>query len=227
MFNDRVPAWLIVLCMLWSVPTCKAKSQTPSPESRPNQAQREGQKNSESPDEKSCRVFVQKFYDWRVSLLISMFCPNPLKGTAADQESIDRANQECKVVSEYRNAEKLSLDQVLAPKLRHYLKLEEKAQGNDDPGLDFDPYLNTQDSSPKFVVDNVRITGNRCDAVVHGYDDGQPREEVMPELSKTNGRWIIENFHYKFDQDGGKPPRVDDLIHMIREYIGEIKYPSQ
>jgi len=25
---------------------------------------------------------------------------------------------------------------------------------------------------------------------------------------KTNDRWIIENFHYKFDQDVGKPPRM-------------------
>jgi len=110
MFNDRVPARAIVLCMLWGVFTCAANSQVPSPESRPNDAQRPRLKNSESADEKSCLVFVQKFYDWRVSLMISMFCPNPLKGTAADQESIDRADQECKVVSEYRNAEKLSLD---------------------------------------------------------------------------------------------------------------------
>ena len=82
--------------------------------------------------------------------------------------------------------------------------------------------MNTQDSSPKFVVNNVRIGGKRCDAIVHGYDQGEQREQVMPELSKINGRRTIADFRYKFDQNEVKPYQNDDLIYMIREYIGEV-----
>jgi hypothetical protein len=184
---------------------------------------------AQSKEELSCQVFVQKFYDWRVSLLVDDFCRDTLKGTNASQEAIKEDEEECKIASAYRNAEKLSIEKELSPELRHYLKREEEVQKKEeDAGLDFDPYLNTQDPSPKFVVDSVHVSGNRCDAMVHGYDlGGQKREEIMPELSRTNGGWIIENFHYKFDLNDGKPPQNDNLIHMIREYIGEEKYPAQ
>jgi len=184
----------------------------------------------QSKEEQSCQEFVQKFYDWRVSLLVDgLFCRDTLKGTNASQEAIQEDEEECKVASAYRNAEKLSIEKELSPKLQHYLKLEEERQKKEeDPGLDFDPYLNTQDPSPKFVADGVHVSGNSCNALVHGYDlRGQKREEIMPELSRTNGGWIIENFHYKFDMHDGKPPQDDNLIHMLREYLGEEKYPSQ
>ncbi len=179
-------------------------------------------------DEATCRAFVQKFYDWRVSLLIDMFCPNPLKGTAADQEAIRTADEECKAVSTYRNAEKLSLDQVLSPKLLQYLKREEAMQKKEgDAGLDFDPYLNTQDPSPKYVVGSIRVKDAHCDAVVHGYDQGgRQRDEIMPELAKISGRWYFENFHYHFESEPGQPAQNDDLVHMIREYLGDIPYPN-
>ncbi len=157
-------------------------------------------------------------------MIDDIFCSHSLKGPHASQEAIDAQEEECRIASAYRNAEKLSLDQVLTPRLQHYLKQEEAVQAKEkDAGLDFDPYLNTQDPSPKFVVDDVHVNGNRCDAIVHGYDQGAQREEVMPELSKTEDRWIIENFHYKFDYNDGKPARGDDLIHLIRQYVGEVK----
>ena len=223
MVSSKALALAVVLGTVLNLSACRRNPPSASSEPKPDQIQPASKNGSESPDQKSCRAFVQKFYDWRVSLLIDTFCPNPLKGTAADQEAISRADEECTVVSSYRNAEKLNPSRVLSPRLQHYLKREAQAQGPDDPGLDFDPYLNTQDPSPRYLVDSVRVDGNRCDAVVHGYDEGQQREEVMPELFRANGRWLIENFHYKFNYNDGKPPQDDDLIHMIREYIGEVK----
>jgi hypothetical protein len=183
----------------------------------------------QSKEEQSCQEFVQKFYDWRVSLLVDgLFCRDTLKGTNASQEAIKENEEECKVASAYRNAEKLNLQKELSPKLLHYLKMEEDVQKKEeDPGLDFDPYLNTQDPSPKFLVNSVYVSGNRCDALVHGYDRGQQHEEIMPELSRTNGGWVIENFHYRFDMHDGKPPQDDNLIHMLREYLGKEKYPAE
>jgi len=204
---------------------CKPKPHAALSEQKSNQVRGVNPKAPDSPDEISCRVFVQRFYDWRVSLNVDMFCSNSLKGSRASQEAIDAQEEECRIASLYRHAEKLSPNKVLSRKLLHYQHREEAVQAKDveDPGLDFDPYLNTQDPSPRFVVDDVRVNGNRCDAIVHGYDGGKQREEVMPELSKAGDGWVIENFHYKIDYNDGKPPQNDDLIHMIREYIGEVK----
>jgi hypothetical protein len=225
MLNYRVVACALVISTVSGLSACKSKPHATSSEQKPNQVQLASSKAPELSDEKSCQDFVQKFYDWRVSLLGDLFCSHSLKGTLASEEEIHEQEEECRVASAYRNAEKLSLNQVLSPKLVHYLKREDAEQAKEeDAGLDFDPYLNTQDPSPKFVVDSVNVKGNRCDAVVHGYDIlGKQREKVMPELSKTNGRWTIENFHYEYDGKDGNPPLNNDLIHMIREYVGEVK----
>ncbi|WP_348263309.1 DUF3828 domain-containing protein [Telmatobacter sp. DSM 110680] len=204
---------------------CKSKPHAALSEQKSSQAHSVNSKAPDSPDEKSCRVLAQRFYDCRVSLNVDMFCSNSLKGSRASEEAIKAQEEECRIASLYRNAEKLNLNKVLSQKLLHYQQREDAVQAKDpeDPGLDFDPYLNTQDPSPRFVVDDVRVDGNRCDAIVHGYDEGKQREEVMPELSKAGNSWVIENFHYKIDYNDGKPPQNDDLIHMIREYIREVK----
>lgn len=224
MLHHGVTPCAFVLCTLLGLSACKPKPHASSSEQISNQVQAVPSP-AESQDEKSCRVVVQKFYDWRVSLNVDMFCSNSLKGTRASQEAINNQEEECRTASAYRNAEKLRLDKVLSKKLLHYLKREEAVQANneEDPGLDFDPYLNTQDPSPRFVVDAVHVNGTRCDAIVHGYDQGKQREEVMPELSKAGGDWVIENFHYKIDNNDGKPAQNDDLIDMIKAYIGEVK----
>ena len=228
MLSYRVIAFALVVSTVLNLSACKSKPHALFSEQESDRLQSASSKVPESSDEYSCRATVQKFYDWRASLNVDMFCSNSLKGTHASQEAINDQEEECRIASAYRNAEKLSLNQVLSPKLVHYLGREEAVQAKEeDPGLDFDPYLNTQDPSPKLIVDSVRVNGNRCDAVVHGSNQGERREEVMPELSKRNGRWIFENFHYKFDYHNGKPPQDDDLIHMLREYVGEVKYPSQ
>lgn len=177
-------------------------------------------KNSAMNEDESCRAFVQKFYDWRISQILDLFCAHTLRGTSATQESIDAEEAECRTASAYRNAEQLKATEVLSPALRHYLEMEKREQTkNADAGLDFDPYLNSQDPSPKYVVDHVQVQGNRCDAVVHGSDQGARREEVMPELSRQNGQWMIENFHYKYDLNDGKGMRDNDLIQMIKDYL--------
>jgi hypothetical protein len=234
MLNQRVLACAIVVSAVLGLSACKSKPHAVLSGLKPNQMQFANAKAPESPDEKSCWVFVQKFYDWRVFLTFNEFCTaskrvNASNGALKNNQAVkDIEQRECKVAFAYRNAERLNLNQVLRPKLLRYFEREETVQAKEeDPGLDFDPYLNTQDPSPKFVVDNVRVNGNRCDAIVHGYDQGEQREEVMPQLSKTNGHWIIANFHYKFDQGDGKPPQNYDLIHMIREYLGELKDTAQ
>lgn len=220
MFKHRVVMYALVASTVLNLSACKSKTQSTQ---TPNPVQSVDSRVPARSDEESCRTFLQKFYDWRTSLMVDMFCSHLLKGTSATQEAINREEEECRVASAYRGAERLSLNQVLSTELQHYIEREEAVKARDnDPGLDFDPYLNTQDPSPRFVVDSVQISGNRCDAIVHGYDEGQQREEVMPELSRTGTGWIIKNFHYRFEYEDGKPAQNDDLIHMIRKYVGEV-----
>lgn len=219
MTGYKAAAYAVLLSTALDISACRSKHGVPPVETKP--ANNVSSTKPESPDEKSCHAFVQKFYDWQISQLIGMFCQHALKGSNASQEAIDSEEEQCRVASAYRSAAKLNLHRVLSPELQRYLNQEEAIQAKEeDAGLDFDPFLNTQDPSPQFIVDRVHVSGNRCDAVVHGYDSGKQREEVMPELSRSSGRWVIVNFHYKVDLGDGKPPFDDDLIHMLREYIG-------
>jgi len=82
-------------------------------------------------------------------------------------------------------------------------------------GLDFDPILNTQDPSPKYLVNRVSMRGGHCNPVVVAVSHGVQGEDVMPELIRSNGRWIFVNFHYR-SEDNGKVEDTD-LLQMLNE----------
>lgn len=138
----------------------------------------------------SCRAFVQGFYDWYV----------PIASQEGGVNPSDIALQ--------RRAGSFSTELATA------LKKDSEAQrhSHEIVGLDWDPFLASQDPSPRFVVDSVKPTVNHCTAVVYGIDHGSRREKVMPELAFTNGRWVFVNFHYE-DRDLGKY----DLLETLRE----------
>jgi Protein of unknown function (DUF3828) len=166
-------------------------------------------------DEQSCQEFVQKFYDWYVFNMHDGWCKQ-----SHDAES-------CKEASDFHSVPAMSLKHVQSPSLTRLLDKFKAAQGEDDPGLDFDYYLNTQDGSGKFEVESVQVKNNQCNAVVNGIAGGQKRERVLPELVKTDGKWLFVNFYYKFDMGDGKPVDDDDLVHMLKEYIGEEKFTGK
>jgi hypothetical protein len=119
---------------------------------------------------KSCRDFVQGFYDWYV-----------------------REGQ-----SNYELALK-NKSSALSPELWHALREDFAAQAkapDEIVGLDGDPFLNSQDPSEHFFVGDTRLVGKRCLAVVRGITSGKKREYVEPELALKNGRWVFVNFHY-------------------------------
>jgi hypothetical protein len=122
---------------------------------------------------------VQNFYDWY---------ENPV-GSVADhklgQLSSDDAIQ----------LKPGLFSDVLLNLLQEDREAQAKAKG-DIVGLDFDPFFNSQDPSPKFTVQSVHINGDHCRAGVRGVDAGQLREDVEPELRAEAGRWVFVNFHY-------------------------------
>jgi Protein of unknown function (DUF3828) len=143
-----------------------------------------GQQPTAAPTDQSCRSFVQGFYDW--------YLPH------ARQSAVT-----------YPTALKTKA-QLFSPTLLQALKLDyaaSKANPNEVVGLDFDPFLNSQDPSPKFSAGKAKVQGTTCSAEVHGITDGVINEEVHPELSFVNGNWQFTNFRYE---------QGSDLLSMLK-----------
>jgi len=143
-----------------------------------------GQPSTPSPNDQSCRTFVQGFYDWYLPRASQSgdFYPTVLRTKA----------------------------QWFSSALLQALKQDyaaSKANPNEVVGLDFDPFLNSQDPSTKFSVTKVKVQGTKCSTEVHGVTDGVNNEEVHPELNFVNGAWQFVNFRYE---------QNSDLLSMLR-----------
>jgi hypothetical protein len=138
-------------------------------------------------DEASCRAFVQQFYDWYLTKSIVWYGVAKLK------------------------------PQVLSPELFKLLKKEDDTQTACKciDHLDADPFLNSQDPDPKYIVKRVAVVNGRCNAIVRGNNGGS---EVRPELTRTSTGWVFINFHYSFYSEDGKRKLFpdDDLVHMLK-----------
>jgi len=137
--------------------------------------------------EASCRAFVQQFYDWYLTKSIVWYSVAKLK------------------------------PQVLSPELLKLLKKEDDTQTACKciDHLDADPFLNSQDPDPKYIVKRVAVVNGRCNAIVRGNNGGS---EVRPELTQTSTGWIFINFHFSFYSEDGKRKLFpdDDLVHMLK-----------
>ena len=157
----------------------------------------------ETDQEKSCREFVQGFYDWYSA---------PVK-----RDQLHRAGV-------------LSFDDVL--RLKQHLfdsKLFELLKGDREEqvrnpgyitGLESDPFFNSQDPMPKYLVQSASFRDGHCRVIVQGVPGRgyapTERDEVEPELAVAGTKWIFVNFHYP----GESNPRdnlVDELIWLRNE----------
>jgi hypothetical protein len=147
-------------------------------------------------DENSCRAFVQEFYDWYTPIA---------------------ASEKYRLTVSLR-PKRLSFD----PKLWKMLVADDTAQSKADEivGLDFDPILNTQDPSSKFIVKSASVRGGRCNVAVVGINQGVEDEHVMPELVLSDGRWIFVNFRYE-SWGAGKLRRSGDLVQALKDWASE------
>jgi len=143
----------------------------------------------------SCRRFVQAFYDW--------YLPRAKKtrGTASN------------LVLKYRSTD-LSLE------LRKRLKEDSDAQARsrDLVGLDFDPFLNTQDDSfERCTVEHVfRKNSNYWAQVTCVFPGPNPsKAQIMPEVMPQGERWQFVNFHYHDDSGD------TDLLSILKDLQNE------
>jgi hypothetical protein len=159
----------------------------------------------ETDEEKSCREFVQGFYDWYLSP-VKKDRHHPL----GDREMDDAIRVRRK---------------DLSVELYTLLKADRVAQAraHELVGLDFDPFTNSQDNSPKFVVRSVLVKDEDCRAIVWGMNKGNHRETVEPELIAKDGSWVFVNFHYHYEASDGDPPSEGDVIQLLKNLSNDRK----
>ena len=165
-----------------------------------NSAKPSPQAQIDTAREISCRLFVQKFYDWYETPLVPV--PNRKAGQLSSEDVIQLKPG--------------LFSDVLLNLLQEDREAQAKAKG-ELVGLDFDPFYNSQDPSPKFQVQSVRIHGDTCHVVVRGVDKGQLRENVEPELKAESGRWVFVNFHYDPGSSTVDVNLVDQLLALRAE----------
>jgi len=156
--------------------------------------------------EQSCKDFVQGFYNWYL-------------GRSAVNEKSQTAGPAWDDVAHLR-------PQALSPELLTLLKADlaaSEANHDDIVGLDWDPFLATQDPSTNFFVASAVVNNGRCNAVVNGIAHGKKRETVMPELSSVGATWVFVNFHYKIDKT--QSPADENLIATLKLLADERKKP--
>ena len=206
--SDRMRSLLLTsaaVLFVTGLSSCRGRSpvsSTPQTAAQPV-AQQAAQALVETDDEKSCREFVQGFYDWYAA---------PVK---RDQQ---------------HRAGVLSSDDVLRfrpyifdARLFKLLKEDRDVQSRNPgyiTGLESDPFFNSQDPMPKYQVQSVTIKDGHCRALVQGVADEKfaatEKQQVEPELALKGTKWIFVNFHYP-DESYPWDNLIDELIWLRNE----------
>lgn len=157
--------------------------------------------------EAACRNVAQAFYDWYVPRMM-----REVRVSARDQALMTRPRD-------------FSLE------LRRRLA-EDGAAAAKSPdeivGLDFDPFVNSQDPASRYVAKRVYRVGKSYRVEVHGIVDGKVNAapDVIPELVPSRGRWTFMNFHYPAE---GTEPNTSllEVLRVLRESRREPKHPRK
>jgi hypothetical protein len=155
-------------------------------------------RSSETGDsDQSCRDFVQRFYDWYFLKALDLHAGRPED-----------------LALRYRSAE---FSSELVRELREDFKAQDEDPG-EIVGLDFDPFLASQDRSEHVVVARVRHKNGSYLVQVYGMSAGTRSERVVPELVRQNGQWVFVNFHYPdVDHDPAKNGDLLSILKSLRE----------
>lgn len=141
----------------------------------------------------SCKTYVQRFYAWYFPAM-----QHPGNKVMSDV-ALDRKG--------------FLFSTELRKALRDDLAASKKNKA-EIVGLDFDPFLNTQDPSEKYVVGTVRVADGKCSADIHSVDNGKKSDQpdVVPELENREGKWVFINFLYPTSEK----PEDRDLLSVLK-----------
>lgn len=151
--------------------------------------------------ESSCRKFVQHFYDWYL-----------VKARSSNDRASNLVLKEKSYV----------LSRELAKQLKEDSDAQNKAKG-ELVGLDFDPFLNTQDPGfERCTTGKVVAQATSCRVEVSCNFPGQKTQLlVTPELRFNGSQWRFVNFHYHIDSGD------DDLLNILKGLREERKPKSK
>jgi hypothetical protein len=152
----------------------------------------------------SCRNSVQSFYDWYLPRLMREVRTPAMKRALNARSS------------------------YFSPQLRRGLTadLAASAKSPDEiVGLDFDPFVNSQDPAARYVVKKAYRVERGYRVEVHGVIDGKANEapDVIPEVVLSHGHWMFVNFHYPAE---GTEPKTD-LLKVLRVLRDSRHHPAE
>ncbi len=147
------------------------------------------QDSSQAARESACRQFAQNFYSWYVPLMHK------------------RTERPAFAIAIERRPE------AFAPALRSALDADAKAQekAHDDIiGIDFDPFVNSQDPADRYDANKVSFEGDKCLVEVRGNPSKKSAPpDAVAEMSQQAGGWRFDNFRY--------PDQKTDLVSILDE----------
>jgi hypothetical protein len=147
----------------------------------------------------SVKVFVQGFYDWYVPKALSSHSTTAWSTAVKEKGS------------------------CFSPELGRKLREDSEAQAKDEGeivGLDFDPFLNSQDPGRRYSVGKVVPKGDSYLVEVHRIIPGKPEAKLTAtaEVTGKNGQWHLVNFIY---------PGGHNLLGVLKALKDDRDKPAQ
>jgi hypothetical protein len=141
---------------------------------------------------KSCKQFVQSFYEWYA-------------------QEAQKENRGPSWIFALENR-----PSAFSPKLAKLLKEDSDSQSKSPQeivGLDFDPFLNSQDPDERYAVGKIVQRGDTYWVDIYSVRSGQRSDtpDVVPELKREGGKWRFVNFHYLRN----KNPQHENLLSIL------------
>ncbi|HUN58157.1 MAG TPA: hypothetical protein VMU41_08580, partial [Candidatus Binataceae bacterium] len=153
----------------------------------------------------SAHSFVQRFYDWYVPEALSRSFVSP-EELALKQRNSDFAPQLAAALREDLAAQAKSPDEIV--------------------GLDFDPFLNSQDPCEHYKVGTITRKGGTYTVRVYAVCSDKQRNapDVAAELSHWRNGWQFINFRYP---NLVKPyPRNANLLSILKALRAQRSAPA-
>lgn len=153
---------------------------------------------SEGETTQSVRQFVQAFYDWYVPKALSN-SPGPPWGAALQARPGNFSTE-------------------MASLLRKDIREQAQTKG-EISGLDFDPFLSTQDPDDHYRVGNIVKKGESYWVSIYGGSAERLQSPALvAEVRRADGHWQFTNFRY---------PNGKDLTSLLRVITHSTNSKSQ